>query len=143
LIREINRDGAQVRAPPASQANGPAHDWIAMRLADLILLQAEAMNENNAPLEDVLDLLDPIRTRAAVAVLDEATLNTQALVRQAIADERRLELAFEGHRWFDLVRTGTVDQEMGVTVNPNYYVFPVPISEVLASDGVITQNAGY
>ncbi len=143
LRSAVNIDATLLNSPKYSQSGGPDHDWIEMRLADLILLHAEAMNENNAPLADVLDLLDPIRTRAAVPVLDEATLNTQALVRQAIADERRLELAFEGHRWFDLVRTGTVDSEMGESVNPNYYVFPVPISEVLASDGVITQNAGY
>jgi len=64
------------------------------------------------------------------------------MVRQAIQDERRLELAFEGQRWFDLVRTGSVDSEMGESISPNYYVFPIPISEVLVSPN-ITQNAGY
>ena len=59
------------------------------------------------------------------------------------ANERRLELAFEGQRWFDLVRTGTVNQEMGQSIDPRYYLFPIPISEVLASFGVITQNDGY
>jgi len=54
-----------------------------------------------------------------------------------------LELAFEGQRWFDLVRTGTVDAELGETVNPQFHLFPIPISEVLASFGVITQNPGY
>jgi hypothetical protein len=70
-------------------------------------------------------------------------VTAQAAVRQAIANERRLELALEGHRWFDLVRTGTVDSAMGLTVNANYYIFPIPNSEILASNGVITQNAGY
>ena len=55
----------------------------------------------------------------------------------------RLELALEGHRWFDLVRTGTVDAAMGETINPQYHIFPLPQSEVLASDRVITQNPGY
>ena len=50
---------------------------------------------------------------------------------------------FEGQRWFDLVRTGTVNAEMGQTISENYHVFPIPNSEVLASDGVITQNDGY
>ncbi|MDP5170292.1 MAG: RagB/SusD family nutrient uptake outer membrane protein, partial [Bacteroidia bacterium] len=101
------------------------------------------LNENGSTPATVLALLDPIRTRAGLAPLDPSTLNTQALVRQAIQDERRLELAFEGQRWFDLVRTGTVDAEMGETVSANYQLFPVPVSEVLASFGVITQNAGY
>ena len=122
---------------------GLDQDWIELRYADVLLMYAEAMNENGSALAEVLDILDPIRIRAGLAVLDEATLNTQALVRQAIYDERRLELALEGHRWFDLVRTGTVDAEMGETINPNYHLFPIPNSEVLASDGVITQNEGY
>ena len=125
------------------QTGGPDHDWIELRLADIILLYAETLNENGSSAEEVLALLDPIRTRAGLNPLDPTVLNSQALIRQAIQDERRLELAFEGQRWFDLVRTGTVDQEMGQTVNSNYYLFPIPVSEVLASFGVITQNEGY
>lgn len=122
---------------------GLNQDWIELRLADVILLYAEALNENGSSAETVLDLLDPIRTRAGLNPLDHTVLNTQALVRQAIYDERRLELAFEGQRWFDLVRTGTVDAEMGEAINKNYYLFPIPDSEVLASGGIITQNDGY
>lgn len=125
------------------QTGGPDHDWIEMRLGDVVLLYAETLNENGGSAEAALDLLDPIRTRAGLAPLDHIVLNTQALVRDAIHAERRLELAFEGQRWFDLVRTGTVDAEMGQAVNSNYHVFPIPISEVLASFGEITQNAGY
>ncbi|MBC7000666.1 RagB/SusD family nutrient uptake outer membrane protein [Cytophaga sp. FL35] len=128
---------------PKEGGLGAEHDWIELRLADVILLYAETLNENGAAPAEVLGLLDPIRTRAGLMPLDPTTINTQALVREAILDERRLELAFEGQRWFDLVRTGTVDQEIGETVNSNYYVFPVPVSEILATDGVITQNAGY
>lgn len=117
-------------------------DWIEMRLSDVILMYAEALNENSSPAATTLALLNPIRTRAGLNSL-VGTATTQAEVRQAIADERRLELALEGHRWFDLVRTGTVDTELGETVNSNYYIFPIPNSEILASGGVITQNPGY
>ena len=117
-------------------------DFIEMRLSDVILMYAEALNENSAPATTVLPLLDPIRTRAGLNSLT-GTISSQADVRQAIADERRVELALEGHRWFDLVRTGTVDAEMGQTISSNYHVFPIPNSEILASDGVITQNDGY
>lgn len=143
LRRAVTIDTALMASPKFPQTGGPDHDWIELRLADAILLYAEAQNETGASPEAVLDLLDPIRARAGLNALDHTVINTQALVRQAIQDERRLELAFEGHRWFDLVRTGTVDAEMGETVNSNYYVFPIPVSEVLASKGVITQNAGY
>ncbi|MEN8800280.1 MAG: RagB/SusD family nutrient uptake outer membrane protein, partial [Flavobacteriaceae bacterium] len=143
LRRAVNLDETLMASPKYPQTGGPEHDWIELRLADVILLYAEALNENGASAESVLDLLDPIRTRAGLTVLDHTVLNTQALVRQAIYDERRLELAFEGHRWFDLVRTGTVDAEMGQTININYHLFPVPISEILATNNVITQNPGY
>ncbi|MEN8789945.1 MAG: RagB/SusD family nutrient uptake outer membrane protein [Flavobacteriaceae bacterium] len=143
LRRAVNLDETLMASPKYPQTGGPEHDWIELRLADVILLYAEALNENGASAESVLDLLDPIRTRAGLTVLDHTVLNTQALVRQAIYDERRLELAFEGHRWFDLVRTGTVDTEMGETININYHLFPVPISEILATNNVITQNPGY
>jgi len=118
---------------------GLEQDWIELRLGDVVLLYAEALNENGNT-EAALVELNKIRNRAG---LDNSTSNTQAEVRKAIADERRLELALEGQRWFDLVRTGTVEAEMGEPINSNYYIFPIPNSEVLASDGVITQNAGY
>jgi len=127
-------------------SENPDQDFIEIRLSDVVLLLAEAMNENNnaggAQSATILSTLDAIRTRAGLASLS-GTATTQADVRQAIADERRLELAFEGQRWFDLVRTGTVDAEMGETINSNYHLFPVPVSEILATNGVITQNAGY
>ncbi len=122
---------------------GLDQDWIELRLGDVLLMYAEARNENGATAESVLDILDPIRTRAGLSPLDHNVLNSQALVRQAIYDERRVELALEGHRWFDLVRTGTVDAEMGQTIDSRYHLFPIPNSEVLASAGVITQNPGY
>jgi len=118
---------------------GLEQDWIELRLGDVILLYAEALNENGDTPAALVEL-NKIRTRAG---LENSTSTTQAEVRTAIANERRLELAFEGQRWFDLVRTGTVDAEMGETINSNYHLFPIPDSEVLASDGIIKQNPGY
>ena len=143
LRRAVTIDTSTMSSPKFPQTGGPDHDWIELRLADVVLLHAEALNENGSSAENVLGLLDPIRNRAGLAPLDPAVLNTQDLVRQAIQDERRLELAFEGHRWFDLVRTGTVDAEMGETIDSRYHLSPIPVSEVLASFGVITQNDGY
>lgn len=138
----LNADGTTAVKFPKEGGLGTEHDWIELRLADIILLYAEALNENSAPATTVLPLLDDIRTRAGLTSLT-GTVTSQADVRQAIADERRLELAFEGHRWFDLVRTGTVNAEMEQTINSDYYLFPIPVSEVLATGGVITQNSGY
>ncbi|KJD31456.1 membrane protein [Tamlana nanhaiensis] len=142
----LSEDGTTAIKFPKEGGLGAEHDWIELRLADVILLYAETLNENNnsngSQSATILALLDDIRTRAGLNSLS-GTANTQAEVKQVILNERRLELAFEGQRWFDLVRTGTVDVEMGETVNSDYYVFPVPVSEILATDGVIIQNSGY
>ncbi len=118
---------------------GAEQDFIELRLADVILLYAEALNENGNSSSAITEL-NKIRSRANLA---NVTATAQATVRTAIANERRLELALEGHRWFDLVRTGTVNAEMGMTIDSNYHLFPIPTSEIFASNGVITQNPGY
>ena len=138
----LSSDGLKSVKFPKDGGLGSEHDWIELRLADVILLYAEALNETGSSASTVLALLDPIRTRAGLTSL-VGTVSSQADVKQAIADERRLEMAFEGQRWFDLVRTGTVNAEMGQSVDSNYHVFPIPVSEVLATGGVITQNDGY
>ena len=139
----LSADGRTAVKFPKDGGLGTEHDWIEIRLADVILLYAEALNENGSSAASVLPLLDPIRTRAGLSSLS-GTASTQAEVRQAIANERRLELAFEGHRWFDLVRTGFVGAASGFAPSSaNYHVFPIPVSEVLSTGGVITQNAGY
>lgn len=139
LRRAVTIDTSIMASPKFPQTNGDDHDWIELRLADVILLYAEALNENGNTTAAITEL-DKIRTRAGLA----GTIATsQADVKQAILDERRLELAFEGQRWFDLVRTGTVDAEMGQTISSDYHLFPLPVSEILSSFGNITQNPGY
>ena len=125
-------------SPKFPQTGGADHDYIEMRLADVILLYAEALNENTNTPAAIIEL-NKIRSRAG---LPNTTATTQATVRTAIANERRLELAFEGHRWFDLVRTGTATTVLGFT-DTNYYLAPIPISEITSSFGAITQNPGY
>ncbi len=121
------------------------HDWIELRIADVVLLYAEALNENSKTTEAITEL-NRIRTRAG---LPGTSATTQDEVRQAILDERRLELACEGHRWFDLVRAdaaepGILNAEMniGTTISSDYYVFPIPNTEVSSFDE-IEQNPGY
>ncbi|WP_343486668.1 RagB/SusD family nutrient uptake outer membrane protein [Allomuricauda sp. d1] len=139
LRRVVTIDETLMASPKYPQTGGEDLDWIEMRLADAILLYAETLNENGNTAGAITEL-NKIRTRAG---LPNTTATGQTAVRQAIQDERRLELAFEGHRWFDLVRTGTVEAEMGQTIDSNFFLFPVPISEILATNGVITQNPGY
>jgi len=139
LRRAITIDETLRASPKFPQTGGPDHDWIELRLADAILLYAEALNENGNT-SAAIDQLNTIRNRAG---LSDTSASSQEEVRTAIANDRRLELAFEGQRWFDLVRTGTVDAAVGQAVNSDFLLFPIPVSEVLASFGVITQNDGY
>ncbi|WP_040280825.1 RagB/SusD family nutrient uptake outer membrane protein [Psychroserpens damuponensis] len=138
LRRAITIDEMTSASPKFQQAGGAEQDFIEMRLADVILLYAEALNENSNTPAAIIEL-NKIRNRAG---LPNTTATTQAAVRTAIANERRLELAFEGHRWFDLVRTGTATTVLGFS-DTNYYLAPIPISEVTSSFGIITQNPGY
>jgi hypothetical protein len=140
LRREVtlSTDGKTAVKFPKVGDLGPDHDWIEIRLADVILLYAEALNENGSTTL-ALTQLNKIRSRAG---LDNSTATSKAGVKTAISNERRLELAFEGHRWFDLVRTGTAQSVLGFS-DANYLLFPIPVSEILATNGVITQNAGY
>lgn len=140
---------------------GSEVDWIELRLADVILLYAEALNEEtNASASRTLALveLEKIRNRAGLkpynSVGGPVLADTQVAYRDAIAKERRLELAFEGQRWFDLLRynkvtAGATQTAMAsaipaiATFSNNYYLFPIPDSEISASFNVITQNPGY
>ena len=133
---------------------GANADWIELRLADVILLYAEALNEeadSSANRALALIELNKIRTRATLV---NSTASTQNTLRAAIANERRLEFAFEGQRWFDLLRynkvtPGATQAALALTATPtptfsnNYYLFPIPSSEISASYNVITQNPGY
>jgi hypothetical protein len=103
-----------------------------------IFMYTETLNETSSPASTVFQWLDTIRSRVGLTSL-KGTVSSQAEVSQ----ERRVELVLENHRWFDLVRTVTVDATMGQTIDSNYYVFSIPPSEVLASGGVITQNRRY
>lgn len=93
---------------PFSIVDDGGNDWIITRYADALLLLAEAINEESGPDAEALGYLNDVRTRAlgpgaAYALGDVGTYFDFKL---ALENERRLEFAFENHRWFDLVRTG-------------------------------------
>ncbi len=108
-----------------------------IRLAELYLIRAEARAKLNNITGSLADL-NVIRARAGVPA---STASTQAELIQAIEEENSIEFAFESHRWFDLVRTGRVGAVLDVT-NQNYWLFPIPLSDVL-SDPDVVQNPGY
>lgn len=89
-----------------------SNNIVLTRLADIILLKAEAHAYLNQPTE-ALELLNRIRRRAGLSVMDESAANNlYGSLAGAVLHERSIELCFEGHRWFDLVRTGTAISTM-------------------------------
>jgi hypothetical protein len=82
--------------------------------------------------------LNQVRSRVNLPGLG---LSGTALL-EAIYDERRMELATEGHRYFDLIRTGKAASVLdGWTEDKKY--LPIPQNEIDASNGALTQNSGY
>ncbi|MCE7063392.1 RagB/SusD family nutrient uptake outer membrane protein [Dyadobacter sp. CY343] len=119
-----------------------------LRYADVLLMYAEALNEaGNVP--DALTLLNMVRARAGIS---NKQISSKEDMRLALEQERRVELAFEGHRWFDLVRTGRAlpilnakASAIGITtkLTEKNLVFPVPQSQIDINPALIKQNEGY
>lgn len=82
-----------------------------LRLADIILLRAEALNETNQP-GPAAELVNKIRFRVNLDELPANVVGSQSAMKIAILKERRLELAQEAHRWDDLVRNNVAVQTM-------------------------------
>ncbi len=105
--------------------NNTGTNWPVYRYAEVILFLAEALNEQNKT-ADAATYLNMIRTRAGLAA---TKASSTADMREAIFKERRVELAFENKRWFDIVRAGRVKEIIGaygarVIANPLSYYFP-------------------
>jgi len=79
-------------------------NWPVLRYADVLLMLAEAINEQTGPTAEALGYINQVRKRAG---LTDLTGLDKTTFRTAVLKERRLELAFENHRWFDLKRTMT------------------------------------
>ncbi|HXO75463.1 MAG TPA: RagB/SusD family nutrient uptake outer membrane protein, partial [Puia sp.] len=106
-----------------------------IRIAELYLIRAEA-RAHSGDLSGSLADLNAIRARAGAAA---STASSQADLLQAIEDENSVEFAFEAHRWFDLVRTQRAGAVLGLT-NTNYWLFPLPLSDVLSDPDLGGKN---
>lgn len=130
-------------------------DWPILRYADILLLYAEVENELQGP-SAALAYLNMTRTRAGLDALTDAAAPNRHAMRMLIEQERRLELAFENHRWFDLIRTDRVIEVMNnhwatetyydavevPLLKENVLLLPIPQREIDVNP-VLTQNPGY
>ena len=117
------------------------NNYRAIRYADVLLMAAEALNAtgNDAQAREYLNL---VRRRAFGDEDHDISASGNAL-RDFILRERRLELVGEGHRFFDLVRTGRAAAEIDNFTAGKNELFPVPFEEIQFSNGNWTQNPGY
>ena len=122
------------------------NDWIILRYSDVLLMHAEAiMEDGDTPNASAIDSYMEVRVRAGFdAVSDRPTV----LTKDALLLERRVELAFENHRFFDLLRLGVAHEVLGAHAIANGYtsynirrlLLPIPSREINLSDGILTQN---
>ena len=124
-----------------------------LRYADIVLMYAEAANEvgGAANITSAVTALNTVRTRARgsnAAVLPNIVSTDQAIVREAIRHERRVELAMEHDRFFDIVRWGISQSVLNNAGKPNFLasrdnLLPIPQAQIDLSKNVLTQNPGY
>lgn len=140
--------------------------WRYFRFAEILLNYAEAQNEAVGPDQSVYDAVNAIRQRAGMPALPAGL--SQEQMRERLRNERRIELAYEEHRYFDVRRwmiAETVENEpaQGISISKNgttltysvkealggknfgtqHYWFPIPLEEINASNGALDQNPGY
>jgi hypothetical protein len=125
--------------------SGQSDNIIFLRIAEMYLICAEALNETGYVADGwAFDYLNAVHSTAGLDSLTSTDITNKAEFRDAVMKERRLELAFEGHRYFDLVRTGKAPAVLGNigTLAGANWLFPIPQSE-LDANTKMTQNPGY
>ena len=146
-IEEIECYNQKVWYPGTDSKTSFGHNRRLIRYADILLMHAEALNENGKT-QEALPFLNMVRQRArgnVPNVLPDITSTVQSEVRDAIIAERKYEFALEGLRFWDLVRTDRAEAILGPLgfIKGMHELLPIPQSEIDISQGRITQNPGY
>lgn len=139
---------AWVPTHPGGNGSGPGNIRL-LRYADVVLIAAEAANENGKT-ANALTYLNSVRKRARgtnTNILPDVTETDKVKLREKIWHERRVELGLEQQRWFDLLRTGQAEAAMiknGKSFTKNKHeLLPIPQAEIDLSAGTLVQNPGY
>jgi starch-binding outer membrane protein, SusD/RagB family len=120
-------------------------NFYVFRFADVLLMLAEAGNELNGPTTKTVSAVNAVRNRAGLPDLSSSSTLNKDVFRDAILRERRIEFSGEGHRWFDLVRTGrliSTMQNIGITIDEKRNLYPIPLAELDENPNMV-QNPGY
>lgn len=124
-----------------------SEDLHVLRLAEMYLIRAEARARMGVRLPEAVDDIETVKMRSDTTAADQyvwgGNVTNAAEVLAAVFKERRLEFAMEGHRWFDMKRSGEIDQFLiDQQQAPTQKLYPIPQSEITVSPQV-TQNPGY
>lgn len=135
-------DGSLAYANKYNDLSLGADNVIVLRLAEMYLIRAEAgAHLTDGKVTEIQADINEIRKRAGLDETDADTMNELLL---AVENERRLEFAFEGQRWFDLVRTNRATAVLPKVTNKDKTLFPIPLSELNTNNSpAMTQNPGY
>ncbi len=118
------------------------NNYRAIRFADVLLMAAEAYNRGAIDDAKARTYLNRVRQRAFGN--EDNNINASGTeLTEAIYDERRVELLGEGHRFFDLVRTGRAVSEIDGFTPQKHEVFPIPLIEIQLAGNIWKQNPGY
>lgn len=118
------------------------NNYRAIRYADVLLMAAEAYNRGGIDDAQALTYINMVRQRAFGDTDHDLTVTGDNLTN-AIYEERRIELMGEGHRFFDLVRTGNAAAAIDGFTEDKNELFPIPEEEIEYSNGLWEQNPGY
>ena len=119
------------------------NNYRAIRFADVLLMAAEAFNRKSTPDDaKARTYLNRVRARAFGNTTNNIT-SSGATLTESIYNERRVELVGEGHRFFDLVRTGKAAQEINGFVAGKHELFPIPAIEIQLAGNRWSQNPNY
>ena len=104
-----------------SDINNTGLDFIVFRYAEVLLSKAEALIELNRDLDEACNLMDEVRKRAGMPMVDRNKYSTQATLRELLRRERRVEFAFEGLRRSDIIRWGIAKEVLNGPIYATNY----------------------
>ncbi|MCC7150014.1 MAG: RagB/SusD family nutrient uptake outer membrane protein [Saprospiraceae bacterium] len=139
-------------ALPIDYSTKSEQDWILLRYAEVLLMYAEARNEDSGPDQSVYDAINEVRLRPGVEMPPIPTGLSKEQMRERIRHERRVEFALEGKRYWDIKRWKTAETYIPTLIDPGgvrrqfdpskHYLFPFPQSEMDINENLV-QNPGY
>lgn len=133
-------------APTSSDSRSAGNDWIVLRYADILLMHVEAIMAGGASTtsSNAIASFQQVRARAGI------TTPVTSITADELLLERRVELAFENQRFFDLLRFGKANDVFtaysaanGLGYTSTDLLLPIPQIEIGLSNGLLSQNPGY